>query len=144
MDEPSARAGHASSTSYPPRVDDKTVATGGDITLLPTMEASEPNDQEQSGTFGEGREGREGSEDETWSDDDDDDDASNGSVSVAPSIFCHESAHGRQYHRFRSGRYPLPNDEEEMAREQLRHHILQEVLVRLFVFSRRASPIYVP
>lgn len=71
--------------------------------------------------------------DEAWFDS-----HSDGSTSVAPSVYCHEFAHGRQYHRFRSGRYPLPNDEEEMAREHLRHHILQQVLVGPR-FSSKAS-----
>ncbi|KAH8654208.1 S-adenosyl-L-methionine-dependent methyltransferase [Ilyonectria robusta] len=45
-------------------------------------------------------------------------------TSITPSIWEHEYINGRRYHNFRSGRYPLPNDDREQDREDMMHRIM--------------------
>jgi hypothetical protein len=52
---------------------------------------------------------------------------SNASVSVTSSVFAHTYEHGRRYHCFKNGRYPIPNDEDEQAREDMKHAMLMEL-----------------
>lgn len=42
-------------------------------------------------------------------------------ASVTSSVFAHTHEHGRRYHKYKYGRYPIPNDENEEGRESLRH-----------------------
>ena len=57
--------------------------------------------------------------------------ASDCSTSLPPSIYQHEYDHGRRYHSYKSGRYPMPNDSLEQELEELRHHLILELTVRL-------------
>lgn len=57
--------------------------------------------------------------------------ASDCSTSVTPSVYRHEYDHGRRYHSYKSGRYPLPNDLLEQQLEELKHHLMLELTVRL-------------
>ncbi|KAK1716500.1 S-adenosyl-L-methionine-dependent methyltransferase [Colletotrichum lupini] len=43
------------------------------------------------------------------------------SASVTSSVYSHEYDNGRRYHSYRHGRYPLPNDDEEQGRENMKH-----------------------
>lgn len=52
------------------------------------------------------------------------------STSVTPSAYEDEFAHGRRYHGFRRGRYPLPNDDLEQRREETNHALMLELTVR--------------
>lgn len=52
------------------------------------------------------------------------------STSVTPSAYEDEVAHGRRYHGFRRGRYPLPNDDLEQRREETNHALMLELTVR--------------
>lgn len=54
---------------------------------------------------------------------------SSGSTSVSPSVYAHEFEHGRRYHSYRSGRYPLPNDVAEQQREDTKHAFMLELTV---------------
>ncbi|KUJ16053.1 methyltransferase [Mollisia scopiformis] len=54
--------------------------------------------------------------------------ASAASTSLTSSIYRYEYANGRRYNGFRSGAYPLPNDEEEQDRLDLLHHIFRLLL----------------
>lgn len=56
----------------------------------------------------------------------DEDDDSDGSMSVRTSIYEHSYANGRRYHRYRHGRYPIPNDEKEQTREDILHTMMLE------------------
>lgn len=56
---------------------------------------------------------------------------SDGTTSVSPSIYRHEYEHGRRYHSYKSGRYPLPNDLREQQVEDLKHQIMLELTVSL-------------
>jgi hypothetical protein len=44
------------------------------------------------------------------------------------SIMLRETPGKRRYHVFRYGRYPIPNDEDEFKRENLRHAMFKEML----------------
>jgi hypothetical protein len=68
------------------------------------------------------------------------------STSASPSIFHHEFDHGRRYHSYKSGRYPLPNDIGAQECEALVHHLSRDLMVRLarlmaavlkYIFRRR-------
>ncbi|KXH32759.1 methyltransferase domain-containing protein [Colletotrichum simmondsii] len=41
------------------------------------------------------------------------------STSLNSSVYEHSFQHGRRYHKFRHGRYPIPNDETEQNREDI-------------------------
>jgi hypothetical protein len=57
------------------------------------------------------------------------DEVSSSATSVQSNAYEHEIAHGRRYHGFEKGRYPLPNDIEEQKREETVHAMLLELLV---------------
>ncbi|KAK7418946.1 hypothetical protein QQX98_003649 [Neonectria punicea] len=48
------------------------------------------------------------------------------STSLGSSIYAHSYENGRRYHRYRHGRYPLPNDEAEQNREDMLHAMMLE------------------
>ncbi|PMD22671.1 S-adenosyl-L-methionine-dependent methyltransferase [Hyaloscypha hepaticicola] len=48
--------------------------------------------------------------------------------SVPQSIYEFLEENGRTYHKFKAGRYPHPNDEEEMNRLDLQHHLFRLTL----------------
>jgi hypothetical protein len=50
------------------------------------------------------------------------------SVSLTSSIYQHCYRHGRRYHMYRLGRYPLPNDDDEQNREDMKHAMMLEML----------------
>ncbi|KAI0534218.1 S-adenosyl-L-methionine-dependent methyltransferase [Xylaria digitata] len=79
-----------------------------------------------------------------YDDDDDDDDDNDGhhrdvdsavydvnqaqsSMSVTSSIYNFVREHGRTYHRYKAGKYWMPNDEREQERLDLQHHICLKV-----------------
>ncbi|KAF3017814.1 hypothetical protein E8E14_010496 [Neopestalotiopsis sp. 37M] len=49
------------------------------------------------------------------------------STSVGSSVYNHSYHNGRRYHKFRHGRYPIPNDEAEQNREDMLHAMMLEV-----------------
>ncbi|PHH83289.1 hypothetical protein CDD82_2469 [Ophiocordyceps australis] len=49
------------------------------------------------------------------------------STSVPPCVYEDELVHGRRYHGFRQGLYPLPNDRQEQLREELNHAMMLEL-----------------
>ncbi|OIW24750.1 S-adenosyl-L-methionine-dependent methyltransferase [Coniochaeta ligniaria NRRL 30616] len=53
---------------------------------------------------------------------------SSSSVSVSSSIFEFVEENGRTYHRYKEGKYFLPNDEQEQTRLDLQHHIAKRLL----------------
>lgn len=57
------------------------------------------------------------------------DEASETSTSATASVYQYEFKHGRRYHGYMQGRYPLPNDDPELALEELSHHIMLELMV---------------
>ncbi|PHH82637.1 hypothetical protein CDD83_3211 [Cordyceps sp. RAO-2017] len=63
-----------------------------------------------------------------WDDDDPGPAPSYGeSTSVSPSVHEDEMAHGRRYHGYRRGRYPLPNDSREQRRDEMNHAMMLEI-----------------
>jgi hypothetical protein len=52
---------------------------------------------------------------------------STGSTSATSSIYAHSYEHGRRYQCFKNGRYPIPNDDTEQSREDMKHAMLLEL-----------------
>ena len=52
------------------------------------------------------------------------------STSMTSSVYAHTYEHGRRYHRFRAGRYPIPNDDVEQNRQDMMHALMLELTVR--------------
>ncbi|KAI1309918.1 S-adenosyl-L-methionine-dependent methyltransferase [Xylaria venustula] len=46
--------------------------------------------------------------------------------SIGSSIYQHSFHNGRRYHKFRHGRYPIPNDDREQNREDMLHAMMLE------------------
>ncbi|KAL2176904.1 S-adenosyl-L-methionine-dependent methyltransferase [Thermothelomyces heterothallicus CBS 202.75] len=53
--------------------------------------------------------------------------ASAGSISVTSSVYAHTTENGRRYQHFRNGCYPIPNDEEDLNREEMKHAMMLEL-----------------
>jgi hypothetical protein len=53
------------------------------------------------------------------------------SVSALSSVYEDELIHGRRYHGYKKGRYPLPNDEIEQQREEMSHTLMIEIAVSI-------------
>ncbi|KAH8886934.1 S-adenosyl-L-methionine-dependent methyltransferase [Thozetella sp. PMI_491] len=49
------------------------------------------------------------------------------STSVSSSVYAHTYEHGRRYHKFRAGRYPIPNDDDEQNRQDMMHAMVLEL-----------------
>jgi len=47
--------------------------------------------------------------------------SSNVSTSVTSSIYAHTFEHGCRYHAYKHGRYPIPNDDKEQDRDDMKH-----------------------
>jgi len=54
--------------------------------------------------------------------------ASTDSTSATSSVYAHTYENGRRYHHFKNGRYPIPNDDAELNREDMKHAMLLELL----------------
>jgi len=50
-----------------------------------------------------------------------------GSTSITSTIYAHAMENGRRYQHFKHGRYPIPNDADEQAREDMKHAMMKEV-----------------
>ncbi len=48
-------------------------------------------------------------------------------VSVSSSVYAHTFERGRRYQSFKNSRYPIPNDDLEQAREDMKHVMLMEL-----------------
>ncbi|EXF85550.1 TAM domain methyltransferase [Colletotrichum fioriniae PJ7] len=55
------------------------------------------------------------------------DDSSNASTSLASSVRDYNFENRRRYHKFKEGRYMLPNDDQEQDREDMKHAMLVHV-----------------
>lgn len=63
------------------------------------------------------------------------------STSLASSIIAHSYENGRRYHTFRNGRYPIPNDDVEQNRDDMKHAMMLELLDgELFVAPIKQNP----
>ena len=49
------------------------------------------------------------------------------STSAESSIYAHTFEHGRRYHYFKNSRYPLPDDDMEQSREDMKHAMMMEL-----------------
>ncbi|KYK56525.1 S-adenosyl-L-methionine-dependent methyltransferase [Drechmeria coniospora] len=50
-----------------------------------------------------------------------------GTASVSSSVYAFTYERGRRYHCFKNGRYPIPNDDQEQEREDMKHAMLMEL-----------------
>ena len=57
--------------------------------------------------------------------------SSNASTSVTSSVYAHTYENGRRYHAYKHGRYPIPNDDLEQDREDMKHAAMMELTVRI-------------
>ncbi|XWW97863.1 hypothetical protein V2A60_005859 [Cordyceps javanica] len=48
-------------------------------------------------------------------------------VSVSSSVYAHTYERGRRYQSFKNSRYPIPNDDLEQSREDMKHVMLMEL-----------------
>ena len=48
-------------------------------------------------------------------------------TSVATSVYACTYENGRRYHHFKNGRYPIPDDDTEQDREDMKHAMLMEL-----------------
>ncbi|OHF01712.1 methyltransferase [Colletotrichum orchidophilum] len=53
--------------------------------------------------------------------------SSSASASVTSSVLKHSFENGRRYHSFRDGKYPIPNDDIEQNREDMKHAMVMEL-----------------
>ena len=49
------------------------------------------------------------------------------STSITSSIYAHAYENGRRYHAYKYGRYPIPNDDAEQNREDMKHVMMLEL-----------------
>ncbi|KAH7159770.1 S-adenosyl-L-methionine-dependent methyltransferase [Dactylonectria estremocensis] len=95
----------------------------------PLQEPTEPDEQPQQGLLhGDApiEAGGSDSDDEFSASDLDADTIASESTSLSSSVYAHSFQNGRRYHRYRHGRYPLPNDEAEQNREDMLHAMMLE------------------
>ncbi|RWA09306.1 hypothetical protein EKO27_g5775 [Xylaria grammica] len=72
----------------------------------------------------------------------DEESMSDSASSIGSSIYQHAFHNGRRYHRFRHGRYPIPNDEHEQNREDMLHAMMLEATDgRLFFAPISKNPL---
>ncbi|KAK3377107.1 S-adenosyl-L-methionine-dependent methyltransferase [Lasiosphaeria ovina] len=64
-----------------------------------------------------------------------DDNASGASTSVTSSIYEHNFEHGRRYHSYKNSRYPIPNDDMEQSREDMKHAMMLELTDGIHFFA---------
>ncbi len=50
---------------------------------------------------------------------------------AATGVWQHVYEDGRRYHLYKKGRYPMPNDDTEQLREDMKHAMMMELTVRL-------------
>ena len=53
--------------------------------------------------------------------------SSNASTSICSSVYNHTYENGRRYHSYKHGRYPIPNDDLEQNREDMKHAMMLEL-----------------
>jgi SAM-dependent methyltransferase len=49
------------------------------------------------------------------------------STSITSSIYAHAYENGRRFHSYKYGRYPIPNDDTEQRREDMKHAMMLEI-----------------
>ncbi|KAI0004044.1 S-adenosyl-L-methionine-dependent methyltransferase [Xylariaceae sp. FL0662B] len=55
------------------------------------------------------------------------DGVSSAATSITSSIYAHTYENGRRYHKYKHGRYPVPNDDIEQNREDMKHAMMMEL-----------------
>ncbi|MCJ1477623.1 hypothetical protein MMC13_006296 [Lambiella insularis] len=79
--------------------------------------------------------------DEDWDYSDYNSDATSFMSRLSSSITNYQWENGRRYHAYQEGRYPLPNDETELDREDMKHHEMMLITdFRLHVAPLKENP----
>ncbi|GKU09622.1 unnamed protein product [Fusarium langsethiae] len=60
---------------------------------------------------------------------------SSSSTSLNTSIYQHAFENGRRYHQYRHGTYPIPNDDAEQNRDDMKHAMMLELTNGNLYFS---------
>lgn len=58
-----------------------------------------------------------------------------GSTSVASSVYRFAYENGRRYHQYKNARYPIPNDDTEQNREDMKHALMLELTNGKYFFA---------
>ncbi|PHH92361.1 hypothetical protein CDD83_7739 [Cordyceps sp. RAO-2017] len=66
--------------------------------------------------------------------------ADDGITSVTSSVYACTYERGRRYHCFKNGRYPIPNDDIEKDREDLKHAMLMELTDGVLFYAPVGHP----
>lgn len=53
--------------------------------------------------------------------------SASGSTSIASSVYRFAYENGRRYHQYKNARYPIPNDDTEQNREDMKHALMLEL-----------------
>ncbi len=53
--------------------------------------------------------------------------ASPTSMSITSSVYAYTYENGRRFHSYKHGRYPIPNDDIEQEREDMKHAMMMEL-----------------
>ncbi|KAJ9150145.1 S-adenosyl-L-methionine-dependent methyltransferase [Coniochaeta hoffmannii] len=77
----------------------------------PPIEAATDNDPEEEDEFATS----------------DFDASTSASTSITSSVYSHAYENGRRYHQYRHGRYPIPNDDTEQNRDDMKHAMMLEL-----------------
>lgn len=62
-------------------------------------------------------------------------DAESANTSITSSIYKHSYENGRRYHYYRDGKYPIPNDDIEQNREDMKHAMVLELTDGKLVYA---------
>jgi len=60
--------------------------------------------------------------------------------SIDSSVYRHHYENGRRYHKYRYGRYPIPNDDQEQNRDDWKHAMHMELTEYCTLFRRISGP----
>ncbi|KAF5002462.1 hypothetical protein FDECE_10621 [Fusarium decemcellulare] len=74
-------------------------------------------------------------EDELATSDFDSETLSSSSTSLNSSVYQHAFENGRRYHQYRHGTYPIPNDDAEQNRDDMKHAMMLELTDGKLFFS---------
>lgn len=61
-------------------------------------------------------------------------------TSVTSSIYAHTYEHGRRYQTFKNSRYPVPNDDIEQNREDMKHTMMLELTDGVLFYAPIENP----
>ena len=128
-----------------PRTEESTRSTAPNpqgspgTTTHATTKSAEPGDEPHGADDGEAAEQYPGGIEPARPGEDDDGEFSldeiDDDTSLTSSVQRHAFRNGHRYHKFRHGRYPIPNDEREQNREDMLHAMMLEATNGQYFFA---------